>query len=125
MIPLFRRAVDRSGGTSRDNDARANLALYHLHPTRPFPHRLQIHAWISLPPGRVLTGYPRRPGPPLCCLHQSNNNLSYRIEPNQFADVCSLDQPNHSLQAMLGSIEEVNSRSEGRRSGLLERNDGI
>ena len=43
------------------------------------------------------------------------------IYPNQLSEVRSLDQPDHSFQAYAVSIEEMNSRSEGRRSGLLER----
>jgi hypothetical protein len=38
---------------------------------------------------------------------------------------CSLDQPNHSFQAYAVSIEEMNSRSEGRCWGVLEKNNRI
>ena len=47
------------------------------------------------------------------------------IKPNQLSELCSLDQPNHSFQAYPVVIEEMNSRSEGACSGLLERNNGI
>ncbi len=36
-------------------------------------------------------------------------------------ELCSLDQSNHSFKPMLYLYEEMNSRSEGRCSGLLER----
>ena len=55
------------------------------------------------------------------CMHPTTNP-SYRIEPNSLSKPCSLDQPNHSFQAYSVSIEEMNSRSEGRCSGRLERN---
>ena len=55
------------------------------------------------------------------CMHPTTNP-SYRIEPNSLSKLCSFDQLNHSFQAYAVSIEEMNSRSDGRCSGSLERN---
>jgi hypothetical protein len=38
--------------------------------------------------------------------------------------MCSVDQPDHRLGAYAVSIQENAHRSEGRRCGLLERNNG-
>src|SRR6266566_2217631 len=43
------------------------------------------------------------------------------FEVRAMPELCSLDQSNHSFKPMLYLYEEMNSRSEGRCSGLLER----
>jgi hypothetical protein len=45
--------------------------------------------------------------------------LRREIWPNQLSKLLSLDHPNHSFQAYAVSIEEMNSRSVGRCSGLI------
>ena len=45
--------------------------------------------------------------------------------PCPLSELCSLNQPNHSFQAYAVSIEEMNSRSEERCFGLLERSNGM
>jgi hypothetical protein len=44
---------------------------------------------------------------------------------NQLSELCSLDQPKPFFPGYPVYIEEMNSRSEGRCSGLVERNNGI
>jgi len=40
-------------------------------------------------------------------------------------ELCSVDESRDSFQAYTVSIEQMNSRSKGRYSGLGERNNGI
>ncbi len=58
------------------------------------------------------------------CINR-NNNLSYRIEPNQFCGLVQFGPAEPFFPSYAGCVEEMNSCSEGRRSGLLERNNGI
>ena len=63
----------------------------------------------------------------LCCTKVLTFFLSYEIRTSKqcWPGLCSFDQPNYSFQVYAEPIREMNSRSEGRRSGLLERTQNM
>jgi hypothetical protein len=59
------------------------------------------------------------------CSHELSTTSELSPKPNQFSELCSVDQTNQSFQAYPEVSEEMNSLSKGVSSGLLERNNRI